>query len=212
MVLLKIVGDILKNRDNKNEKIKKDVKKQVCKKLKEISGLDADEIINKYGNSDDYAIDIFKILKNIGITCIPINFLKLEERDESVKKETNDRGVILGVAIAAPDNVTIYYRRDASLNEIRFTLAHELGHCCQTMGITEGVNISFRKDEKVLNKNDKEYLANVFAGKLLIPTVKLYNVYKKLNIKSVAELAKMFVVSENVMKARLKYLNLSYTK
>lgn len=211
MVLIKIVGDILKNRDNKNEKIKKDVRKQVCKKLKEISGLDADEIINKYGNSDDYAIDIFKILKNIGIKCIPADFLKLEEKDKSVKKETNYRGIILGVAIATPDDVTIHYRRDASLNEIRFTLAHELGHCCKTMGVTEGVNISFRTDEKIFDSKSKEYLANVFAGKLLIPTIKLYNVYKNLNIKSVAKLARMFVVSENVMKARLDFLDLSYT-
>lgn len=194
----------------KHKKYKKDIKKeekQVCKILREINGLSAETIIERYGDHNAYAIDIVKILNNIGIKFEPRDFSNIEV--DHLKNTVKERGSVLGAVMADPKHLTIYYRKDAGMNETRFTLAHELGHCCKTMKTTDDFHIDFRFDEKSTEPNEVE--ANIFAGELLIPTNKLLEVYEKLGITSLSKLAEKFIVSTNVMKARLEYLGLPYT-
>ena len=69
-------------------------------------------------------------------------------------------------------------------------------------------HIEFRNDQ-VNNNDEKEYAANVFTGKLLIPEEPLRYALENLITPKVEILAQIFGVSLNVMKARLKYLNIS---
>ena len=61
-------------------------------------------------------------------------------------------------------------------------------------------------------KDTKETEADIFAGELLIPEQSLVKVYDEFYVPSLKSLAKIFMVSTNVMAARLDYLSMPYFK
>ena len=122
----------------------------------------------------------------------------------------------------------------------RFTLAHEIGHAILHRKLLKGL-ISSADDDDVLSLKDcskwerkLEIQANLFASYLLVPEAPLYNLYmevkRKLNINDYAPLyldeqpcnkedcykmfyvlSKIFNVSKEVIKYRLKNENLLLT-
>lgn len=73
----------------------------------------------------------------------------------------------------------------------------------------EQSHIEFRIDSQ--SDDSREIDANTFAGELLIPKKILLQLIGNGNLikeESIPNLSKMFMVSENVMKARLNFLKI----
>ncbi len=176
-------------------------------KLSQLRGMTAAEILQKYEEPDGLAVDIAKILYNLDIKVRPLDFTELE-KSEPVSKLVQEKRLILGVVLMRAGKLAIFYRKKSSLNRARFTLAHELAHCC--LHINEGTTdyIEFRQDENSDDTIEKE--ANIFAEELLIPKDRLLYAYNKLILPYSTSLSKLFYVSINVMEARLKHLKLPY--
>ena len=179
----------------------------VCRKLNELSGMTAEMLLETSGEVS-IPVDIEKILTRNGIKYAPMDFRPLEE--EVSTKDLNMVGQVLGAVILDKDDVRIVYAKDSTPNRKRFTLAHELAHCCLDANNLnpDQPHVEFRIDEAC--NSGKERAANIFAGKLLIPKNKLEELYDSLIVPLSDVLAKEFQVSVSVMEARLKDLGLPY--
>ncbi len=176
----------------------------MCKKLRGLSGLTADEILSR-ANVESYPVDIKAVIKKLGITTKPFDFSALEKE---IPEIISKRGPILGAVTVINDDINIFYSENSTENRERFTLAHELAHCClNAHNLTEG-HIEFRFDE--LTKDPNEIAANIFAGQLLIPEGYLREIYDSLIVPASDVLANEFQVSVPVMEARLTQLKLGY--
>lgn len=173
----------------------------MCKILKKIHNKTADELLKEYGVYDSIPIDLEKLSTEIGISVMPVDFTSLE-------KKINKHGDILGLVLTAGDNAAIFYRESDSLNRRRFTIAHELAHCCYVDPSTKEPHIEYRIDES--EKDEFERNMDIFAGELLIPLKKLKEIYLSLSVPSSRILAKKFQVSVKVMEARLNHLKISH--
>ena len=176
----------------------------LCEILKRINGRTALELLEMYNIPLEPPIQLSKLLINIGISTLGIDFTDIEEA------ANYERGRILGAAISKGENLTIFYRKNDSKNRQRFTIAHELAHCCLHTNALKQNHIELR--EEFCSKTEKEKAADIFAGELLIPEPLLKNVYDKFYLPSLNSLAKIFNVSTNVMAARLNYLSMPYFK
>lgn len=173
--------------------------------LEELSGKTAPELLKQYNISTVPPINISLLLQRIGILEIPYDFSEVENA------MGYSHGDVLGATFATENKVGIFYRSSDTLNRKRFTLAHEIAHCCLHKDSLERKHIELRSCQT--ENNGKERDANIFAGELLIPTSSLRKIHSQLLVApSLSDLSKIFAVSTNVMAARLDYLNLSYIK
>lgn len=178
---------------------------KMCKKLKSLNGLTPDFILDTYWSKDRnvYPIDISKILFKMGIRVQPFDFSKYNNN-------VNDR--ILGAMVANEEDLVLLYGQGETNSRNRFTLAHELAHCCLTHINEKSMPyIEYRHDGVVEDRN--EIRANEFAAELLIPLKELCKILASEyhdTIPPVTELAEMFKVSHNVMKERLRCLKIPY--
>ncbi len=178
---------------------------RMCKKIDEINGLKAEDILQKYwySNGYSYPVDIAKILYDMDIRVWPFDFSKIKDNSDSK---------ILGAMVADDKNLALFYQTGETKNRNRFTLAHELAHCClYHINENEMPYIEYRHEGNLDDQNEIE--ANIFAGDLLIPIRYLREVLSNnyLNkFPSSVKLAKTFAVSVNVMEERLKYLNIPF--
>ncbi len=178
----------------------------MCDILKKLSGKSAEQLLIE--NNIDMTkppIDIRKLVSSLGISVLKRDFSDIEERAGA------PNGSILGATISRGNELTVFYQSNATYNRMRFTVAHELAHCCLHSENLEMRHVELRFDVgKSYDEHEKE--ANIFAGALLIPRKLLDQEYKKFIIPSLSALAELFQVSESVMAARLDYLNYSYLK
>ena len=176
----------------------------MCKILKELQGKTAESLLIKYDILNAPPIDIDLLLKKIGITAVPVDFSPIES------KVNIPDGSILGATVSEGENLSIFYKVDATENRRRFTIAHEIAHCCLHTENLIDHHIELR--DNLTSLSGKEYDANVFAGSLLIPEDALKVVYKQLIVPSLETLSRIFRVSTTVMVARLDYLKMPYLK
>lgn len=176
----------------------------MCEILKRMQGKTAAQLLEIYGTREEAPIDIYRLLKNIGINVRSIDFGEIEEEIEYAK------GDILGATLIDGEEVEIFYRTGTSDNRKRFTIAHEIAHCCLHTDELKETHIQLRKVSE--KDNLTEIDANIFAGELLIPQKLLMKYYEELLFPSLSSLASLFEVSTSVMAARLDYLKLSYYK
>lgn len=177
----------------------------MCEVLDRIKNKTADELLQDYNISAKPPINLSLLLKNIGIIAVPFDFTEIE------KKLNYQKGDISGIIYAQKDNLGIFYCATDSLNRTRFTIAHEIAHCCLHSESLKTRHIELRSEQ---NKNDpKEYNANIFAGELLIPKTSLIKIYEQFIIAPpLSTLSKIYEVSTAVMAARLDYLEMPYIK
>lgn len=182
----------------------------MCTVLAKIRNKEPYELLSEYNISFDPPIDLSQLLDNIGISTIAKDFAEIE------KLKGVPSGSILGAAFSNNNDLAIFYKKSDSLHRKKFTIAHELAHCCLDCPTDESSHIQYRTDNTDLlplaDNLKKEERANIFAGKLLIPKKTLITYYNKLIIPSLTELAKIFDVSISVMAARLDYLRIPYYK
>lgn len=179
---------------------------KMCKKITELTGFSADDILQEYWENEGgtYPVDIAKILYRLDIRVLPFDFCNFQEDDNESK--------ILGAMIADDQNLALLYQTGETKNRNRFTLAHELAHCCLSHIENEQVPYVEYRHEGIID-DSKEISANIFAGELLIPfkflREVLTNDYPD-SFPSSVKLAKIFAVSVNVMEERLKYLKIPF--
>lgn len=173
----------------------------MCKILEEIGGLTASQLLEKYEISLEPPIDLNKLIKKIGILVFPTEFSELED---TVGRK---RGDIVGAAVSIGDDLDIMYASGLKYNRMRFTIAHELGHCCLHSENLKINHYELRTDSE--SNTIKEIQANIFAGQLLIPEQSLREICQSLLRPTLSALMTIFQVSANVMRGRLEYLNIS---
>ena len=181
----------------------------MCTILEKIRNKTPIELLNEYHIPLEPPIDISRLLEKIGISTIAEDFSEIEDI------QAIETGSILGAAFSNNNDLAIFYKQSDSLHRKKFTIAHELAHCCLDCPTNETSHIEYRLEiYDNLSKEDieKEKRANIFAGELLIPEDILMKYYKKLLIPSLVSLAKVFDISTSVMAARLDYLHLAYYK
>lgn len=183
----------------------------MCTILEKIRYKNPTELLTEYHIDPEPPIDISALLTNIGISTISKDFSEIETQAE-IKN-----GSILGATISNGENLIIFYKKSSSWHRKKFTIAHELAHCCLDCPTNETRHIELRLESILsLNLGDdiirKEQRANIFAGELLIPENSLIQKYNQMLVPSLKELAIIFDVSTSVMAARLEHLNLAYYK
>ena len=190
--------------------------------LKELNAKTSEEILKNYGDDEKLPIDIVGIVRKIGIKLGCVDFSDLESKDD-FKKMIEEKGHILGAVFPDGENINLLYRFDLCDNEDlkdlsdadkhdklikrqRFTIAHELAHCCLHAVDLTDYHIEYRTEQQNYT-DEKERQANIFAGELLIPKSIIVPLCAIAGDSgSVAMFADLFKVSRNVMKARLTYL------
>ncbi len=179
----------------------------VYSKLNALSGMSAEMLLETSGEIS-IPVDIEKILRCNGIKYAAMDFTEMEKVAST--EEISLVGQVLGAVILDKDDIYIMYAKNSTPNRKRFTLAHELAHCCLNADnlSPDQPHVEFRIDEA--SSSGKEQAANIFAGKLLIPKNKLEEVYDSLIVPLSDVLAKKFQVSITVMEARLRYLGKAY--
>lgn len=176
----------------------------MCKTLKMIQGKSPTQLLEMFNVKLEAPIDLNKLLKEMGVPSISVDFSEVEE------KMGYNPGDIVGATLVNEDEIGIFFRTGCSENRRRFTIAHELAHCCLHTDDLKETHIELRQLSE--QDKDKEYYANVFAGELLIPYSILKKYYDDMLVPSLSSLTEIFKVSSSVMAARLDYLNLSYYK
>ena len=118
---------------------------------------------------------------------------------------------VSGAIFANRCDVTLYYRRNCSLEEQRYTTAHEIGHCCLH---TDEVNrkivfFDFVTPPKFSINMRQEDEADAFAAELLVPKHLLKPAY--LAMPQLSTLTESFKVPIHVMRKRLIDMGLAIT-
>ncbi len=204
----------------------------MCRPLEKLCGKSAEYILETYGNKYKYPVDIVKIVNNIGdIDLGTMDFTGLNEilsiDDESsqiigaVRVLENRLQIICSEKFdesrdAEYPDMSPEKRKDKLWRRQRFTIAHELAHCCNDIDSTQERNyIEFRSKNKKYEYNKKEKVANIFAGELLMPrnildvfllTPQKYNLTTPDGKVSIKKLADAFLVNNHVMLERLRHL------
>lgn len=210
------------------EQWEKEGKLNMCMGLNRIKGKTATEILKMCNQSDAVPVNIEKIILDLGITLQETNFEDEYFNDILLQnKQYLNRGKILGAVFCDNEDLNICYRKTDISSEIffedisdsekakkiehrkRFTLAHELAHCCLHMAQSDSPYHLELRTDKYSDEAD-EYFANKFAGELLVPENTLKRIYEQLEFPSISFLADLFNVSRSVMLARLDILNLNY--
>lgn len=193
----------------------------MCDVLKKIRGKEPEEILKEFYPKETIPIDVVDLAQNIGIKLSGVDFTKMEEND-LFKKEVEKKGNILGSVFVKDEDVEISYSTKLSnesvsnLSDIdiedklkkrqRFTIAHEIAHCCLHMKDGNGSHIEYRTEQTDYS-DAKEREANIFAGKLLMPSNLISIIADILDYNlSLTFLSNLFKVSKNVVKARLDFL------
>lgn len=147
----------------------------------------------------------WETLIKCNITSLPINLATIARLNNiTILKYSNSKQNLTGDGFSLNvNNVNvIYYNDKKPKTRIRFTLAHELGHCL--LGHLKFGKTYNRNSEKDFDGMDIfEMQANVFARDLLMPAIVLHN----LNIKSSEDIARICNVS--MLSAEIRYKRLT---
>lgn len=184
-------------------KIKKGEKK-MCKKLSEIHDKKPEDFLSK---GFCIPVDIEYILKKREIDCLSVNF-------DLIKKALPiDKPQITGLSYARDDDIIIFYEEKDDYTKNRFTMAHELAHCCLHMDVNSSCHIELQTSKDFLYKSNrklkyfnqkKEEEADKFARDLLIPTNFLIEILRQNTFTHIEELAELFCVPIDVVQKKLE--------
>lgn len=141
-----------------------------------------------------------RVLKESNITAPPVNLQLILQAHGIQYQDVSDFPDSVD-ALIIEDGATIYAAVNAGQHphRQRFSLAHELGHYFlhREIGFSDSVTIDNPPSEEseTATKDPAETEADLFAGELLVPLV-----FLKLHAgKDIPELAKVFVVSQQVI-------------
>ena len=169
-------------------------------------------LIDRFGLDETLPVNLDGLLEYYNISVYPTDFNELREFPE-IANEEKEKGEILGAVAVQNNDIRILYKESDTKHRQKFTIAHELAHCClDADSLMENGHIEYRKEFSERTGDNKEIKANIFAGELLIPETALNKIYAKVDRPNLEVLAKAFDVSDNVMRERLKKLGLQYSE
>lgn len=171
----------------------------MCQRLIELNGKSAEEILKSSGQANKVPVNLEKIIETIKVYKHPRTFEDIEKIE---KRE------VAGLVLLSGDDIGIFYDIDASIEQKRFIIAHEIGHCCLHGDTLKDGYIEFLHKDGYENDHEKE--ASLFAARLLIPEEPLISTYNKLILPTLNGLADIFEVPKHLMKFRLKELKMGY--
>lgn len=175
----------------------------MCRKLAELHNKKPNDFLS--GNPK-LPVDIYQILQDLNVRCFCVNFNGLQ------KDLAFDNAKIIGLAYAHKNDLFIFYSDHSDLPTARFTLAHELAHCCLHMNDDAAFHIEMQTIPDVIHFNGKasksfnrkkEVEADVFARELLIPTNALIHILRSVKDPSIEELADLFIVPKEEIANKL---------
>ncbi|MBP9748663.1 ImmA/IrrE family metallo-endopeptidase [Patescibacteria group bacterium] len=153
----------------------------------------ADALVKEFHYEEPF-VNVFEIALRKG--------LRLKEYDP------DEKAVLQNAAgFFDPDTKTIYVNKEDPPNRKTFTVAHELGHFLLEHKPSEyGVLPRWQTPGEEKEAIEKE--ADAFAANLLVPKSILKNVMSKYGLtkEDTSVLAKMFGVSEVVIRYRVKHI------
>lgn len=102
------------------------------------------------------------------------------------------------------DNIAIFFTKDDTIENTRYTTAYILAKCClgKETYTKDYLNYKFRSEN---NETIED-----FAAELLIPLEKLHDVYLNMALPNTRDLANKFLVPINIMEHRLNRLKISH--
>ncbi|MCL2573717.1 MAG: ImmA/IrrE family metallo-endopeptidase [Defluviitaleaceae bacterium] len=160
---------------------------------------DADRVIW----TGQYVTDLEKVLDDLDIGVIRADFSKEFNNIDRIRNNN-----VSGFLFKNKGKHTIFMNTNTSesAKRQRFTLAHEIGHFC--LGHSEDNDTYFRPRDinSSSGKDEYEVSANAFAAELLVPEKLIKNLYEV--GQSTKLLSEIFNVSEDVIKHRIKNLEL----
>ena len=146
----------------------------------------------------------WETLIKCNITSLPINLATIARLNNiTILKYSGSKQNLTGDGFSLNVNGVnvIYYNDNKPKARIRFTLAHELGHCL--LGHLKFGKTYNRNSEKDFDGMDIfEMQANVFARDILMPATVLHS----LDIKSFEDISRICNVSEQSAKIRYERL------
>ncbi len=184
--------------------------RNMCKKLAEIHSKTPKDLIV---GVPKIPVDIHQILQDLDIRCFCVNFSKLQ------KSLPIKNAKLAGMAYAHKNDLFIFYSDHSDYATARFTLAHELAHCCQHMSVDSSFHIELYTIPDILHvsgrpaksfANRKEEEADKFARDLLIPTNVLVHILSKVGNPSIVELSELFAVPTYQMEKKLEEIRAEY--
>ena len=156
----------------------------------------AEKTISECGvfNHGTYKTNLFTILKKIGFHCMQFT--------------PNAKTKNIAGAVFHKDK-KIYISEGLELEEMLFTLAHEIGHVILHPNESRVDFLQKQLDDERGTNNEREKIkeqeADVFAYELLMPFFKFHQA-SNFEGYSVAKLAKLFEVSEVRVRERLAFI------
>lgn len=176
----------------------------MCRKLAEIHDNQPKDFLKE---TNSLPINIEEILKQWEIDFFPVSFEELQ------KNIPLKNGKITGMAYAQNDDLAILYSKESSVVHSRFTLAHELAHCCLHMNVDSSCHIEFQTINDVLTVSQdkmkrfnekKEEEADRFARDLLMPTRAMLLLLEKRTNLTLEKLAEIFLVPIEQVQKKLE--------
>lgn len=155
------------------------------------------------------------LLKQFAVRRPPVHVERIARKLKIVVFPMSADDEISGAIIRKGGQVVIAVNPAHHTNRQRFTIAHELGHFFLHEGLEQHVDENFRiawrdsNSSKAINWTEIE--ANRFAAELLMPTRFLerdLSSLQTINKRTVALLAKKYIVSGEAMKIRLSQLGI----
>lgn len=159
-----------------------------------------------YFNYKEARDKAWEVLIKCNITSLPVNLSTIARQNNifvipyssgyKPKSTTED-----GFSFCKDNKTFIFYNDKKPLRRIRFTLAHELGHCF--LGHLQTGQTHYRNYEQDLLCIDvREVQANVFARDILMPATVLHS----LNICSSEDIVRLCNVTRKSAQLRYKRL------
>lgn len=155
-----------------------------------------EDVLDKYWDRL-LPVDPFKIAARWGARIEPI------ENNEAVNNNEYSGGAVITNGV-----YYIYYNPNEHRNRQRFTIAHELAH--HVLGHTKDGKHHFDGAQNYFSNVSSmpEKQANKFAIALLMPRQAIMYYITRGGVDTTLELAKIFNMSEDVMRLRLKEMGI----
>ena len=172
-----------------------------------------------YKDYQDMRDAAWRILLDCGVNRLPVDLngicdqlgvrvISYREAEQLIQKRnlTEITEAAEGLTFYADDLPVILYDSTCPAGEIRFTVAHELGHLI-LMHVTPGVISAAKRDERFV-KQPKEAAANRFAARLLAPACGVWG----LGAHSPGEIGQLCRISDQAAQSRAARMRTLYRR
>lgn len=187
----------------------------MCQLLQNLKGKTATQLLKDYGMDSCMPINLDELVEKIGIKVYEVNFASkitsFDDEGTTNKEKEKILSDILGMLVTVGDSIVVFLKEGLKQHGRRFTIAHEIAHCCLNDGDINDVHVEFRHALfSSDSKNKKEIAANIFAGELLMPENLVRKYCADFVVPEIKAVANAFKVSVPVASERLNYLGITY--